>query len=219
MDEQVKAGRRCLLFLTGGAMTTVFAGCIGDESEDGENGGENGDENESARSNQNSSPSTVNNSTGKANQNTTGGESNVGGENADEQSDETDHHESDLTAVERADEYLSENRAVGYDGVDSIEDETGSDSVAIEVGAGYGLAFDPVAVRVDRETAITWVWTGQGGSHNVSVHEGPETFQNPNDIIGDSGHEYSYTFEVAGAYLYQCHTHTAQGMHGAVLVE
>jgi len=51
-------------------------------------------------------------------------------------------------------------------------DMTGSDSVTNEVGAGEGLAFGPAAVAVSSGTTVTWEWTGEGGSHNVSGSNG-----------------------------------------------
>jgi len=116
---------------------------------------------------------------------------------------------------EAVDTYLTDNEANGYDG--SAVDETGSSSVTISVGTGdQGLAFDPAAVRVDSGTEVTWEWTGNGGSHNVNVQEGPTTFSS--ETVGEEGHTFSQTLE-SGNYMYQCDPHSTLGMHGAVIVE
>lgn len=116
---------------------------------------------------------------------------------------------------EEVDTYLNDNDANGYDG--SVVDETGSSSVTIQVGAGSdGLAFDPAAVRVDSGTEVTWEWTGNGGSHNVAVNQGPTEFSS--ETVGEEGHTFSQTLE-SGNYMYQCDPHATLGMHGAVIVE
>jgi halocyanin-like protein len=111
-------------------------------------------------------------------------------------------------------EYLS---ATGnFDG--SVQDETGSGGVVIEVGAqgnGGNFAFAPAAVRVDTGTTVTWTWTGEGGQHNVAHEDGD--FES--ELVSESGHEFQYTFESAGTYLYACTPHESLGMKGAVIVE
>ena len=108
-------------------------------------------------------------------------------------------------------DYLSD--ANNFDS--SVTDETGSDSVELDVGAGSnGLAFGPAAVRIDAGTDVTWSWTGSGGSHNVVAEEG--AFDSGSTV--NSG-TYEYTFEESGTYLYYCVPHKASGMKGAVIVE
>jgi len=112
------------------------------------------------------------------------------------------------------DEYLADTD--NYDG--SLQDETGSDSVSVDVGAegnGGNFAFEPAAVQVDTGTTVTWVWTGEGGQHNVVDEDG----QFESELVGDSGFEFEYTFEEAGTYLYYCDPHRGLGMKGAVVVE
>jgi halocyanin-like protein len=98
---------------------------------------------------------------------------------------------------------------------DSVQDMTGQGEVTVEVGAGQGLAFAPPAIRVDSGTTVTWEWTGQGGSHNVIDEDGK--FES--ELVGDSGHTFTYTFEEAGATRYYCQPHKGVGMKGAVIVE
>ena len=135
-----------------------------------------------------------------------------GGDDGDDGSDDGG---SGADVPDAVDTYLNDNDANGYGG--SAVDETGSSSVTISVGAGDdGLAFDPVAVRVDSGTEITWEWTGNGGSHNVNVQEGPTDFSS--ETVGEEGHTFSQTVE-SGNYMYQCDPHSTLGMHGAVIVE
>jgi halocyanin-like protein len=111
-------------------------------------------------------------------------------------------------------EYLSETD--NFDG--SVQDETGSGNVGVEVGAqgnGGNFAFAPAAIRVDSGTTVTWTWTGEGSQHNV-LHEDGD-FES--ELVEESGHEFEYTFEEAGTYLYACSPHESLGMKGAVIVE
>jgi len=95
----------------------------------------------------------------------------------------------------------------------SVVDETGSDEVSVDVGAGDGLAFGPAAVHVDNGATVVWEWTGQGGAHNVVSEDG----------VFDSGSTkssgtYEYTFEEDGIYPYFCEPHKGSGMLGAIVV-
>jgi len=107
-----------------------------------------------------------------------------------------------------------------FDGVsnyDGVVDETGSDSVTVEVGVeanGGAFGFGPAAVRVDPGTTVTWTWTGQGGSHNVAASEG--AFESELTDSGD--YTFEHTFEEAGVYTYVCTPHETMGMKGAVVV-
>jgi halocyanin-like protein len=108
-------------------------------------------------------------------------------------------------------DYLSD--ANNFD--NSVADETGSESVELDVGAGSNnLAFGPAAVSIDTGTQVTWSWTGAGGAHNVVDEDG--TFDSGSTM--NSG-TYEYTFEESGTYLYYCTPHKASGMKGAVIVE
>jgi len=98
-------------------------------------------------------------------------------------------------------------------------DRTDQDAVEIAVGAqgnGGGFAFDPPAVRVTPGTEVTWVWTGDGGTHNVvSNGDGP---LDSGEAVDEEGKEYTYTFEEMGVYEYYCVPHESLGMKGAVVV-
>lgn len=114
--------------------------------------------------------------------------------------------------------YLTDNDANLYE--NSAEDLTGEDSVTIMNGAGdNNVAFDSPAIRITTGTEVTWEWTGLGGSHNVSTTEGDFEFENDEGLIDEEGHTWSRTFEETGNAMYECVAHTAQGQHGAVIVE
>jgi len=119
---------------------------------------------------------------------------------------------SDIPA--EVEEYLAETS--NYDG--TVEDQTGSDTVEVEVGAegnGGNFAFAPPAVRVDSGTTVRWVWTGAGAGHNVVDEDG--AFES--ETVTEEGHEFEHTFEEAGTSLYFCTPHKGVGMKGAVIVE
>ena len=106
------------------------------------------------------------------------------------------------------------SNARNYDG---IVDETGSDAVTVDVGAGSnGLAFGPAAVRVSPGTTVTWEWTGEGGRHNVEEVEGSFSSGDP---VGEAGTTFEQTFEEAGEFRYVCVPHETVGMKGAIVVD
>jgi halocyanin-like protein len=105
-----------------------------------------------------------------------------------------------------------------FDGVsnyDGVVDETGSDSVTVEVGVeanGGAFGFGPAAVRVDPGTTVTWAWTGGGGSHNVAA----DAYES--ELVDSGDHTFEHTFEEAGVSTYVCTPHETLGMKGAVVV-
>jgi halocyanin-like protein len=109
-------------------------------------------------------------------------------------------------------EYLSNT-----DGADEVVDRTGESAVEIAVGTqgnGGAFAFDPVVVRVDPGTEVTWRWTGEGGSHNVVAADG--TFGS--DLHGAEGTTFTYTPSEVGVYPYACTPHETVGMKGGLVV-
>jgi len=105
------------------------------------------------------------------------------------------------------------------DNFDGVEDRTGTDAVGVDVGVeanGAFFGFGPPAVRVDRGTAVTWTWTGQGGTHNVVARHGAD-FES--DVTSEEGHTVRRTFDESGTVLYACAPHEGAGMRGAVVVE
>ncbi|SDM94650.1 halocyanin domain-containing protein [Halogranum gelatinilyticum] len=103
------------------------------------------------------------------------------------------------------------------DNFDGVVDETGQSEVTVTVGAegnNGAFAFDPPAIRVDPGTTVVWEWTGGGGSHNVVAEDG--SFES--ELVGESGHTFSHTFESEGTTKYACVPHKPMGMKGAVVV-
>lgn len=100
-------------------------------------------------------------------------------------------------------------------GFEDVTDETDSEQVTVQVGAGEeGLAFGPAAVQVTPETTVVWEWTGKGGRHNVVAEEG--SFQSPYYIA--PGQTFEQTFEEPAVYKYLCEPHETQGMLGVIEV-
>ena len=99
-------------------------------------------------------------------------------------------------------------------GFEAVADRRGQDEVVVEVGAGDGLQYSPVAVRVDPGTTIRWRWTGKGGLHNVDVVNAEIS----TELRGEKGAEFTHTFNEPGAYRYECTPHAGVGMRGAVIV-
>lgn len=97
---------------------------------------------------------------------------------------------------------------------ESVRDRTGESSIEIGVGTDGGLAFGPPAVRIAPGATVTWVWTGQGGAHNV--HELDDAFES--DLVNESGHTFEHTFDSAGVYRYVCDPHEHRGMKGVLEV-
>jgi halocyanin-like protein len=100
---------------------------------------------------------------------------------------------------------------------DGVVDETGSDSVTVEVGVeanGGGFGFGPAAVRIDPGTTVIWSWIGAGGSHNVAASDG----EFESDLVDSDDHTFEHTFEDDGVYTYACTPHQTLGMKGAVVV-
>ena len=126
-------------------------------------------------------------------------------------STETPGESNDAPSV---DEFLSQT-----DNYDSIVDETGSDSVTVDVGVegnGAYYGFGPAAIRVDTGTTVTWEWTGQGSTHNVVARHGAD-FES--EQKSKAGATYTQTFDEPGTVLYVCVPHEGIGMKGAVVVE
>ena len=77
--------------------------------------------------------------------------------------------------------------------------------------------FTPSALTIEVGDEV--VWTNNGGSHNVNgttatFPDNPESFGNS---VG-TGWTYSFTFNTAGEYDYQCDPHVGLGMVGTITV-
>jgi len=121
----------------------------------------------------------------------------------------------DMTPEEQVDSYLNDNSANGYSGTGDIVDETGSGSLTIDVGPDGDFRFDPAAVRIDSGTTITWEWLSDG--HSVEQTDSDLSFEDAD--IQNEGATHEHTFDSSGAFLYQCGPHSANGHHGAIIIE
>lgn len=101
------------------------------------------------------------------------------------------------------------------DGYDGEVDRTGKSDVGVEVGAGDGLSFAPIAIVVDAGTTVTWTWTGKGGRHNVVERDGD--FQSEYHDTAEA--TFEHTFDGSGVFPYYCEPHRSLGMKGGVRVE
>jgi halocyanin-like protein len=105
----------------------------------------------------------------------------------------------------------------GYDG--TVPDRREQPRVTITVGSAAGPdAFDfaPPAVKISPGTTVTWVWSGDGGPHNVAFEDRDirlDTFE------PEPGVHLEHTFETAGIYRYSCEPHESIGQRGALVVE
>lgn len=100
----------------------------------------------------------------------------------------------------------------------SVTDKTGASEVTVKVGAEGNngpYSFAPPAIRVGTGTAVTWEWTGEGGTHNVVAQDG--SFES--ELSAEKGHTFEYTFDSSGTYKYSCEPHEAMGMKGVVVVK
>lgn len=102
--------------------------------------------------------------------------------------------------------------ASGFDGEPA--DRTGKSEVTVEVGAGDGFSFAPVAVRVSTGTTVVWEWTGKGSQHNVVAED--DSFESP--FYRSVGRTFSHEFPEAGVSKYFCSPHRNLGMKGVVKV-
>ena len=98
-------------------------------------------------------------------------------------------------------------------------DRRGEEEVRIDVGGGAsGLRFDPAAVWIDYGTTVRWVWTGEGGAHDVVTYDGPAALES--ELTDEAGHEYAVTVTEAdeGITRYVCRPHQLIGKHGVLVV-
>lgn len=97
-------------------------------------------------------------------------------------------------------------------------DRTDRESVEVAVGAqgnGDWFAFEPAAVAISPGSLVEWIWTGEGGEHNVIAEN--EAFSS--EYARSEGYTYSRQFDRTGVYLYYCKPHISLGMKGAIKVE
>lgn len=78
---------------------------------------------------------------------------------------------------------------------------------AVSVGNDF---FSPTAIQVSPGTTVTWTWSADAVTHNVTFTDGTGS--------GDKGASatFSKTFATPGTFNYQC---TIHAMQGSVLVQ
>lgn len=111
---------------------------------------------------------------------------------------------------------------VGATGAVGAQETTGDgETVAVAVGPGGDLVFNPETLEIPPGTTVRFVW--ESDLHNVVVEEQPAdadwsgTAGGPGETY-DTGHEHAHTFDVEGTYEYYCAPHRASGMTGSVVV-
>lgn len=97
---------------------------------------------------------------------------------------------------------------------------TATPAATVTVAPGGDLQFSPSAVTVAVGETVRWEWDASG--HNVSPTTTPEGASwdgSPGDDLYDAGYAFSFTFQTAGTYEYECQPHGSIGMRGSVTVE
>lgn len=196
-----KANRRQFLTATVSIGVASTAGCLGgDDTDDDTNSTETPTEAEGNETNTQSETET------EANETET--------EDGEAEATSDDGQTTDDSEGSSVGEYLADTD--NFTG--TIEDYTGDDDIDVMVGAegnGPGAqAFDPAAIEISPGTLVRWVWTGEGGRHNV-VHEDSEF---SSGMTGAAGHTFEHEFDEPGTYLYYCESHTSINMRGAIVV-
>ena len=100
-----------------------------------------------------------------------------------------------------------------------FRDFTSENTVTVDVGGTDGLSFAPADILISTGTTVIWEWTEQGGEHNVIETEGVFKSHEDGGTTNEAGYTFSYTFDQAGTYDYECIPHREVGMVGTVRVE
>jgi plastocyanin len=84
------------------------------------------------------------------------------------------------------------------------------------------FAFSPQTLTVKAGTTVTWT-NNDGAPHSVASTDGPSTSAKTTGVFDSgnlgAGQTFSFTFDKAGTYYYDCTIHAAQAsMHGTVIV-
>ncbi|WP_247008748.1 plastocyanin/azurin family copper-binding protein [Halorientalis litorea] len=92
------------------------------------------------------------------------------------------------------------------------------ESVTVAVGPDGRFRFRPETFVVAVGGRVTWDW--EGNSHNIGVADTPDgaSWSGHDEMLYDTGHTYSYTFETPGQYEYFCSPHRGTGMVGSFTV-
>jgi len=85
------------------------------------------------------------------------------------------------------------------------------------------FAFSPQTLTVTAGATVTWT-NNDGAPHTVTATDGPSTSAQTTGAFDSGnfgqGQTFSFTFDKAGTYYYDCTLHAAQAsMHGTVVVQ
>jgi len=85
------------------------------------------------------------------------------------------------------------------------------------------FAFSPQTLTVPAGATVTWT-NNDGAPHTVTATDGPSTSAQTTGAFDSGnfgqGQTFSFTFDKAGTYYYDCTLHAAQAsMHGTVVVQ
>jgi plastocyanin len=86
-----------------------------------------------------------------------------------------------------------------------------------------GFAYSPQSLTVSPGTTVTWT-NNDGTPHTVTSTDGPSTSAATTGAFDSGslaqGQTFSFTFDKAGTFYYDCTLHAAQAsMHGTVIVK
>lgn len=83
--------------------------------------------------------------------------------------------------------------------------------------SGHNGTVNPAQDTVAAGQAVTWTWTGTGGTSHSVLSLGTPSFPSSTIMTG-SGMTYTQTFTTPGTYHYQCAVHGSQ-MTGTIVVQ
>lgn len=88
----------------------------------------------------------------------------------------------------------------------------------VTVGPDGRLVFRPETFQIAAGETIRWEWASPG--HNVSPESQPSgaTWPGDDETTYPAGRTHTYTFTVAGRYVYHCDPHQSVGMRGSFTV-
>ena len=97
---------------------------------------------------------------------------------------------------------------------------SGSGGFAVSIA---NFAFSPPSLTVTPGSTVTWT-NNDGAPHTVTSTDGPSTSAKTTGTFDSGnlgqGETFSFTFDNAGTYYYDCTIHAAQAsMHGTVVVQ
>lgn len=99
-----------------------------------------------------------------------------------------------------------------------ITDKTNAETATVAVGnddARSEFVFEPPVLKIITGTTVKWDWEIDG-PHTVSFKDHDI---GTDEVVSETGVNFSHTFDSEGEYLYRCEPHETLGMRGAIIVE